>query len=378
MIMKTIYLYGIIGEEGCDAKHVIQQLDGMEPGEEIELRINTPGGDVFDGFSILSILEKFNYTAIVDGLAASMGSVIFANAKRRVMNVNSMLMVHRAKGGNHGNADEMKARADMLNKIDGRAFEIYSRNWKKTPEELRASIATTTFFSAQECLDNGLCDEIREVKPEREIEISADSELGVLLFAKSHVISGVKSINKPEMKAMKQLAVLLALTEAASEDAVLSAVKDLKARSESNASTVTDLRADLTKATATISELTNELTQAKVSVAKATKETERAAILAEAKVVLGGELLAKLDSRIDRFLAAVEADKADLRIDAINYAKLNGVPSDPVTTGQDGVQNRTTSNETASVQLVEKYAKENNVSFAVAMKKLADEGKVKV
>ena len=93
-----------------------KQLDAFENAEEIELRLNTPGGSVVDGFAIYNALIQHpaTVTAYIDGWAASMGSIIAMAADKVIMPENSWLMIHNPWTVAMGDADDLRDMADII------------------------------------------------------------------------------------------------------------------------------------------------------------------------------------------------------------------------------------------------------------------------
>ncbi len=165
--IATIRLYDPIdswGEYwGVSAKEFVGTLDelGADIGE-IHLRINSPGGDVFDGIAILNALRAHpaRVVAYVDGLAASAASFIAAGADELVMARNSELMIHDAWGLCIGNAAEMHAMAEMLDHISDNIASVYAEKTGSDVAEWRAAMSAETWYSADEAVDAGLADRV--------------------------------------------------------------------------------------------------------------------------------------------------------------------------------------------------------------------------
>jgi ATP-dependent Clp endopeptidase proteolytic subunit ClpP len=116
-----VYIYDYIGAYGVEAAALTRDLALIKDKKNINLYINSPGGDVFEGMtiynSLLQIKEKL--TVHVMGLAASIASVIMLAAEKRIMYQGSMVMIHNPWGCACGNAKEMREMAEVLDKIGG-------------------------------------------------------------------------------------------------------------------------------------------------------------------------------------------------------------------------------------------------------------------
>ncbi|WP_163007764.1 head maturation protease, ClpP-related, partial [Pseudomonas viridiflava] len=114
-------IFGDIGAWGITAKQFAQDLKALGDVSLIDLRVNSPGGDVFDGIAIYNMLRTHpaRVEGSVMGLAASMGSVILMASNVIRMPANSMLMIHKPWGIQGGDADDMRRYADLLDKVEG-------------------------------------------------------------------------------------------------------------------------------------------------------------------------------------------------------------------------------------------------------------------
>jgi ATP-dependent protease ClpP protease subunit len=168
----VIYIYDMIdswgGYWGISAQEFIQQLMAVTT-PTIELRVNSPGGEVFEAVAMFSVLESHpaTVTAYVDGLAASAASFLIMAAEKVVMHRNAELMIHDAHGVAIGNAAVMDEMREILDKISDNIASIYAEKAGGTVEEWRAVMIGEggkdgRWYSAQEALDAGLIDEISE------------------------------------------------------------------------------------------------------------------------------------------------------------------------------------------------------------------------
>ena len=159
-----ILLYEEIGWYGVTAKDFNTALAAITT-PNVRVRINSPGGDVFDGLAIYNALLawKGNVECVVDGLAASAASFIAMAGDTVRIHESAMLMVHRAWGLAIGNEADMTDMAKTLAKIDGQLAEIYAKQCGKKSDAmlaLMAGDADGTWFTAREAADLGLVDEI--------------------------------------------------------------------------------------------------------------------------------------------------------------------------------------------------------------------------
>lgn len=156
-----VAIYDEIGYWGVTASDFMAELAGADVNN-ITLRINSPGGDVFDGLAILNSLRNHRATVnvVVDGLAASAASFIAMAGDRVEMSPNSMMMIHEASGLCMGNSVDMRELADLLDKTSGNIADIYARRSGRSAEEHRTAMRNETWYSDQEAVDAGLADAV--------------------------------------------------------------------------------------------------------------------------------------------------------------------------------------------------------------------------
>ena len=154
------------GEDTVSAKQFVDDLAGLGDVDNITVRINSPGGDVFDGITIHNALKnhKATVTAQVDGIAASAASYIAMAADKIVMPKNSFMLVHGASGFSMGNADDMRATADDLDRIDKSLTATYVARAGSTTAKVKALMKEDRLMDATEAKDWGFADEVTAEK----------------------------------------------------------------------------------------------------------------------------------------------------------------------------------------------------------------------
>lgn len=165
-----IVIFDEIGEgffsEGVTAKSVNAQLESFGEVDEITVRINSPGGLVFDGLAIYNLLAQHSARIIVeiDGLAASAASVIAMAGDTIRMAENALMMVHPASGFVFGDADEMREEAELLDKITANIVDVYTTRSGRPRADIDALVSNETWLTAEEALAEGLITDITEDK----------------------------------------------------------------------------------------------------------------------------------------------------------------------------------------------------------------------
>ena len=165
-----IFIYSDIGydwwEDKSTAQLFAEELKNLGDISSIDLHINSNGGDVFDGQAIHSLIKNHKgfVTAYIDGLAASIATVIAMGADKVIMPKNAMMMIHNAWTGLYGNANDLRKMADDLDHINDTIVNTYLAKVKDKTDEatIRDLMDKESWLNAEECLSLGLCDEVSE------------------------------------------------------------------------------------------------------------------------------------------------------------------------------------------------------------------------
>jgi ATP-dependent Clp protease protease subunit len=156
-----MYLYGPIGAtmfgDGVSAKQVANDLKKVGNVKTIDLRINSEGGDVFDGKAIYSLLveNKAKVRVHIDGLAASAASFIAMAGNEINISEGGFIMIHDAYAGVMGRAEEMRQMADLLDSVNGTIVDVYAARTKQDKEKIKKWMAAETWFTGAEAMQNG-------------------------------------------------------------------------------------------------------------------------------------------------------------------------------------------------------------------------------
>lgn len=178
-----VYVYDSIGGWfGMYADEFIEAL-GEVTTSKINLRLNSPGGSVFEGIAIANAIRSHpaTVTVYVDSLAASIASVIALAGDRVVMMPQSQFMVHNASGAAYGDSTEMVKMAEMLDKQSRNIAEAYATHTGKPLAEWQAYMAEETWFTAEEAVAVGLADEVAPMRPKKEESAPAASALSAVM-----------------------------------------------------------------------------------------------------------------------------------------------------------------------------------------------------
>ncbi|WP_195264549.1 head maturation protease, ClpP-related [Clostridium sp. 1001275B_160808_H3] len=179
-----LYLYIEVASWGAgyaahSAQSFKQELDDLGEISTLNIYINSPGGDVFEGNTIMNMLKRKKCTknVYIDGLAASIASVIAMAGDKIIMPSNAMMMIHNAWTYAAGNSNELRKLADDLDKVNASIRQTYlDKAGEKLDEETLITLMDNeTWLTAQECYYYGLCDIVGE-----DTNIAAKFDLNIL------------------------------------------------------------------------------------------------------------------------------------------------------------------------------------------------------
>lgn len=163
-----IYIYNVIGPDASvgevTAEYIRQQLKANQSAEEITLHIISPGGDVFEGYSIYNALKNSGkkITTHIEGTCASIATLVAAAGQNIIMNRTAQFMIHNPKvSGLSSDADSKRLRnvADQLDQIKSILIDVYERKTGLSKEKLWALYDNETWMTADEAEQMGFIDE---------------------------------------------------------------------------------------------------------------------------------------------------------------------------------------------------------------------------
>ncbi len=163
-----IFIYDEVGLWGVSADKFVKDLAALET-EQINLRINTPGGSVFEGLAIYNALVRHKAKIIthIDGLAASIGSIIALAGDEINMAQNAFYMIHNPYSLVVGEAKDMRKAAETLDKITESLIKTYAEKSGKGEDEIKQLMDAETWFTADEAKEAGFVDNVLSRKAEK-------------------------------------------------------------------------------------------------------------------------------------------------------------------------------------------------------------------
>lgn len=267
-----ISIYDEIGLWGISAKTFIAELKGLGD-RHVTVRINSPGGEIFEGNAIYNALRRHpgGVTVEIDSLAASMATVIAMAGEKRTMAENGMFMIHNPWSLSAGESKDFRRQADLLDDLKSNIVSAYAGRTGMDRDELSEMMDAETWLTATEAKDYGFITDITEpmqaaAKFDGSLLAKFDKAPASIMAKTSKPKAEdekVEDVKPEEVKVEETAPAEVEKTEepkVEEEPAEVKAVASLKAQ----AALVPDLRAQLTAAKADVTRLTNELS-AKVS-----------------------------------------------------------------------------------------------------------------
>lgn len=176
-----VWLYDVIGDswEGTTGKQFATDLKALGDVKTLNIFINSPGGSVFDGVAIYNVLRRHKARKVVqiDGIAASIASVIAMAGDEIRIALNGMMMIHDPWSIAIGTAEDFRKSADALDKVRESILNTYVERATATEDDLSAWMTAETWFTAEEAVDAGLADDVTD-----EVAMAAFAGLDVSAF----------------------------------------------------------------------------------------------------------------------------------------------------------------------------------------------------
>ena len=156
-------------EGDMSAYNLSKQLEEIGNVKQINVHINSYGGEVAEGLAIYNALRNHSakVTTICDGFACSIASVIFMAGDERIMNDSSLLMIHNAWMFAEGNADQLRKQADDLEKINEASVKAYMSKVSISEEELKALMDGETWISPEDAVEWGFATSVKKDESEK-------------------------------------------------------------------------------------------------------------------------------------------------------------------------------------------------------------------
>lgn len=195
-----VYIYSTIGDweefGETSARTFAKDLNALE-AKQIELHLNSPGGNAWDGIAIYNTLRQHDakISVYVDGMAASAASIVAMAGDEIIMSPGSQMMIHDPSGFAFGNPATMREMAIILDKIGDSGANIYAKRAGGKPEEWRAVMQSEAWYKADEAVEAGLADRVDE---DADVQVEQNFDLSRFKF------QGRQKAPQPAMVARSQ------------------------------------------------------------------------------------------------------------------------------------------------------------------------------
>lgn len=246
----SILLYGDVGAWGdITAERVAMELLALEGQySDIDVHINSVGGDVFTGIAIYNALRasKANIRIYVDGLAASIAGVIALCGKPLYMSQYARLMLHKVSGGAYGSARELRQTAELIEGLEDSLAEMISGRIKMTKEEVHAKYfadGEDHWLTAREALELGIIDGIHDLPDEPELSDKSTTDDIYKVFNNRLPREAQNPINQ-DMALLDQIKAVAGFADV-TEASLVARLQNQATKMEAQEQAITELQAKL-------------------------------------------------------------------------------------------------------------------------------------
>lgn len=254
----SMFLFSEIGGFGIDGQMFADELQWLSNNgvDDVTIHINSGGGSVLDGLSILRSIQMFsgNVTTQIEGVAASIAGVIALGGSKRTMVDFGRIMVHDPSFSDSGSMDEKQKNA--LDSIRQMLIDIFDKNTDIGRDEIENIMSTETWFDAITALSRGMIDEI--INTERNVEnvFEGVTEIAGMVNRANSIHQQLSNKNNNNMKVIKNH---LSLDEKSDESAIVNAIEKIETRAQTSETKVVELENSLTEKETEIATATTEI-----------------------------------------------------------------------------------------------------------------------
>ncbi|QEA10772.1 capsid maturation protease [Mycobacterium phage Weirdo19] len=179
----TLHIYDVIGADvffgGVDVNEAVALIEGLDKDAELVVRVNSPGGAAWDGLALANAILRHpgKTTTHVDGLAASAASLVALAGDEVIVSKYGQMMLHNARGGLYGTAEELADAAKQLNKLNGSMAAFYADRAGGEVADWARAMRRETWYDADEAHEAGLATAVDESGKREEIEAAATASI---------------------------------------------------------------------------------------------------------------------------------------------------------------------------------------------------------
>lgn len=183
-------------------------LEDLESGKDIDIQINSPGGSVFAGSEIYTLLmnHKGNVNITITGLCASIASVIAMAGTTVSMSPTAQFMIHNVSGMTSGDYRDMEHMAEVLKKNNEALCNAYEIKSGLSRDEILEMMNHETWLTAQECLDKGFIDNIKSKEEKEPVQLVAGYKPNIIpqsILDKMNLSKEKEKLNLLKLKELK-------------------------------------------------------------------------------------------------------------------------------------------------------------------------------
>lgn len=177
-------VYDWLAIEATSPQKVNEFINRLEDGENFEVDINSPGGEVFAGVEIYTALKQLNPRINVVGLAASAASLILCSSDNVYMSPPAQVMIHKPWTSQQGNSDDFQKASEDLQTLDKSIATAYVLKTGKSEDYIMEMMAKTTWLSAEQAITEGFADKIMFAEAAKDDDLIAAATEGNMLLPK--------------------------------------------------------------------------------------------------------------------------------------------------------------------------------------------------
>lgn len=193
--VARVDIMGPIGGWDVSGSEFLRELKDLGDVDSIDLRIHSPGGSVLDGWAIANGIKNHpaHVVARVEGLAASMGSVVLMSADEIEVPQNAYVMIHNVSGGAFGEAEELESMAALMRKLQDDVTDFYANATGKDREEVAEMMAAETWMNGEDAVEHGFATRVLEP-----VKAAACADLDTLVSKFENVPEAVLELQAEE------------------------------------------------------------------------------------------------------------------------------------------------------------------------------------
>lgn len=203
----TLFVYDVIDAWwGVSAQMVAQAIAGIDPASTLHVRVNSPGGDVFEGRAIRTAIQQFKGKTVghIDGLAASAATTVVDACDEIEIAEGAMYMIHNGWTIALGNKHEMRKTADLLDKVDASIVADYAKRTGVDLKQLGQWMDDETWFSADEAVEHGFANRMATLPEKSDAQDSSARRWNLTAYDKvpKALLEQLQPSNEPDFAAI--------------------------------------------------------------------------------------------------------------------------------------------------------------------------------